>query len=103
MALGVVGLSFGDFCRLTFGEFEAVMKAHNEAETIRQQGEWERMRLHAAMTMQPHCKRKLDPRKLLPFEWEKKGPDVTKSAVLSKDEAKEAFMRRIGKKGNAER
>ncbi|MDE6380415.1 MAG: hypothetical protein K2L11_08080 [Muribaculaceae bacterium] len=36
MALGVVGLSFGDFCRLTFGEFEAVMKAHNEAETIRQ-------------------------------------------------------------------
>ncbi len=71
MALGVVGLSFGDFCILTFDEFEAVMKAHRERDDLMRHEEWERMRLNAVMTMQPHCKKKLDPRKVLPFDWEK--------------------------------
>lgn len=46
------------------------------------------------MTMQPHCRKKIDPKKVLPFEWEK--PGHAKSAPeLSKAEAKEAFLRRI--------
>ena len=71
MAVGVVGLSFGDFCLLTFDEFEAVLKAHRDRDDMMRHEEWERMRLHAVMTMQPHCKHRLHPNKVLPFEWEK--------------------------------
>ncbi len=97
IALGVVGLSFGDFCILTFDEFEAVMKAHKERQELREQGEWERMRLHAVMTMQPHCKKKLDPKKILPFDWEhKRTPLSNPTQILNNDEAKAAFLKRIG-------
>lgn len=97
MALGVVGLSFGDFCILTFDEFQAVLKAYREREEMMCHEEWERMRLHAVMTMQPHCGKKLDPKKVLPFEWEKsKKPGRENTAPeLSKAEAKEAFLKRI--------
>ena len=97
MALGVVGLSFGDFCRLRFDEFEAVLRAHNQREEMRERSEWERMRLHAVMTMQPHCGKKLDPRKLLPFDWERphRPGHFNSAPELSKAEAKEAFLKRI--------
>ncbi|MDE6479270.1 MAG: hypothetical protein K2L45_03295 [Muribaculaceae bacterium] len=103
--MGVVGLSFGDFCILTFDEFESIVKAHREREERMRRDEWERMRLHAVMTMQPHCRKKLDPKKVLPFEWEKSHShgNVNTTPELSKDEAKEAFMRRIGRKVNAEK
>ena len=97
MALGVVGLSFGDFCVLTFDEFEAVLKAHRERDDMMRHEGWERMRLQAVMTMQPHCRKKLDPKKVLPFEWEKpkRHGHINPTPELSKAEAKEAFLRRI--------
>ena len=95
--MGVVGLSFGDFCLLTFDEFEAVLKAHRERDDMMRQEEWERMRLNAVMTLQPHCNKRLDPRKVLPFEWEKtrSGRHVNATPELSKAEAKDAFLKRI--------
>lgn len=32
--------------------------------------DWERMRMLAAIVIQPHLKRKVTPQKLLPFPWE---------------------------------
>ena len=59
-----------DFCRLTPGEFDAVLKAHIEAEEKTLHGDWERMRMLATITVQPHVKGKMTPEKLLPFPWE---------------------------------
>jgi hypothetical protein len=33
--------------------------------------EWERMRLLAAITIQPHCKKKMTPERLLPLPWDR--------------------------------
>lgn len=95
-AMGVVGLTFDDFCRLTFPELEEILHAHHEREESRMQDEWERMRLLAVMTMQPHCKGKLKPQKVLPFPWEKKKKEPRNSTpVLNKDQASAAFLARL--------
>ena len=53
-----------------FDKFEAVLKAHRERDDM----------------MQPHCIRRLNPRKVLPFEWEKtrRGRHVNPAPELSK-------------------
>lgn len=50
-ALGCVGLSLDDFCRLTPSEFGAVCKAWLERQEQTMQDGWERMRMKAANTM----------------------------------------------------
>ena len=70
-ALGCVGLSLDDFCRLTPGEFEAVCKAWHDLHEDEMRDSWERMRMSATIGIQPHIKGKITPEKLLPFPWEK--------------------------------
>jgi hypothetical protein len=52
-------------------------------------GEWERMRMLAAITIQPHVKGKMTPERLLPFPWEKKQKEEV--PIVGKDEAKARF------------
>lgn len=98
MAAAVVdtGLSFRDFCRLTFDEMEEVLRVSRERREQTMRDEWERMRMHAVMTMQPHCKKRLSPQTLLKFPWEKKRMGQRNSTPTpNKDQAKEAFLARI--------
>lgn len=71
-AIGGVGMSLGDFRLLTPAEFGAVGKAWSEGQENRERGGWERMRLLASITIQPHVKRRVTPQKLLPLPWDKK-------------------------------
>lgn len=69
--MGYVCLSYDDFCRCTPEEFNGICKAyHNQRETD-YKNEWERMRMLATITIQPHTKSKITAQKLLPFPWEK--------------------------------
>ena len=70
-ALGVAGISFSDFCILTPGEFAQVCRRQREREDELERARWERMRLLAAITVQPHCKKKITPERLLPLPWDK--------------------------------
>lgn len=83
-ALGCLGLSLDDFCRLTPAEFAAVAKAHAaERESLRRES-WERMRLLAAIVVQPHVRKRLTPQQLLPLPWdkpEKREPPVSKETA----------------------
>lgn len=83
-------MSFNDFCRCTIEEIEEIFKAWQEKRDSDLHGEWERMRLHAVMTMQPHCKKKLSPEKILPLPWEKKQKRGT-APVVDKETAKKRF------------
>lgn len=88
-----------DFLVSTPDELEAIFKAHSKERELAQQTEWERMRLHAAMTMQPHCKNRLNPQTLLPFAWEHKSrPERSNpTPVADKETARaefEAFLAR---------
>lgn len=55
---------------MTPDEIGAIAEARHKAEEERRQEDWERTRLHATLVMQPHCKSRLNPKRLLPFPWE---------------------------------
>lgn len=93
-ALGCIRLSYDDFCRLTPEEFGAVSKAYQEYREAEYRGEWERMRLLATITIQPHVKKKMTPQALLPFEWDRQKP---KAEFVSKEEDKKRLERLRGK------
>lgn len=86
IALGCIGLSYDDFCKMSFEEFAAVYNAYAEQRDTEFKDKWVRMRMLATIVIQPHLAKgkKLTPEKLLPFPWEKsqkrkgkKGPDLT--------------------------
>lgn len=70
VAMGECGLSYHDFRALTVEELTAVVESSRRVRGAADKGEWERTRLHAVMTMQPHCKNRLDPRRILPLPWD---------------------------------
>ena len=67
-----MGISYEDFSRLTFEEFEAISAVWNEREEAERRDAWERARLVAAISIQPHVKNRIKPEKLLPLPWDKK-------------------------------
>ena len=99
-ALSVVHLAYDDFCRLTPDEFEAVCDAWHDDREHTLHDEWERMRLLATITIQPHVKGKLSPQRLLPFpwEWEKTKKTSLEDRPVTREEDRrrlEALMRRM--------
>lgn len=97
-----MGMRYEDFCGLTPGEFNACYKAHLDERENAYRDAWERVRILATITAQPHTKKKLTPRTLLPFPWEKADRPKTNAPKLTKDEARARFenlMKRSKTKG----
>lgn len=84
--IGVIGMSLADWCALSPDEFAAICKAYNDKEDARLHDEWERMRLLATITIQPHVKNRLHAEKLLPLPWDR--GKKTEVPQASKEEAK---------------
>lgn len=70
MALGCIGLSYEDFCGLDYDELAAVMGAWRDMKEQESRSEWERMRVLAAITVQPHCGKRVTPSELVPLPWD---------------------------------
>ena len=94
MAIGAIGLSLTDFCCLTIDEWNEVHKAWIDRENQMQQAEWERLRTLATITIQPHCRKKIQAKQLLPFPWDNK-PKKESQNIVSRDISKEAYERRL--------
>jgi len=80
-------------------EFENVYHQWYEMREIDYQGSWERMRMLATITIQPHIKNKLTPERLLPLPWEKKRHHNPNVRILTQDERRkrmEELERRLG-------
>lgn len=58
---------------MDFEEFAAVYKAFAEQRDTDFKAEWDRVRMLATITIQPHLgkNKKITPEKLLPFPWDK--------------------------------
>jgi hypothetical protein len=71
--MGILRLSPFAFWSMTFGEISLALDANRESEEMRERMEWERTRWLGSMIMQPHLKkgRKLRPKDLMQFPWEK--------------------------------
>ena len=80
-AVGIIGMSYDDFCRCDPDELEAIFKAYSEVRQENRLDEWERMRIAATIGIQPHVRRKITPQKLLPFPWDNKNKAATQKAT----------------------
>lgn len=95
-AVGVIGMRLDDFDAMTLREFEAVADAHREHHESLIRDAWERLRLHACISIQPHCKKKLTPKGLLSFPWDNKKSD-DEVPQLSREEHEARFRRLVEK------
>lgn len=74
-------MSRDDFCACYLDEFEAIAKAWRERQEIKSQELWEQCRMLATISIQPHVKRRITPKQLLPFPWDRKASEAKRSAV----------------------
>lgn len=85
-------MRFYDFCLLTPIEFQEVMDVRKEYDEAIVHDDWERMRLLATLTIQPHVKGRMIPERLLPLPWDNKGRHRTENEhTLSREEQKRRF------------
>lgn len=97
IALGRVRISYDDFCRCTPVEFEEVCKAWQETRDAEYKESWERTRLLATITIQPHVKQKLTAHKLLPFAWDNEQPEAPQAKQMTAEQRRKR-MDEIAKK-----
>lgn len=67
-----MGLAPEVFEDMSIEEFTLANRAWQDLEEQRLRGEWERIRMAAAILIQPHIRRKITPEKLLPLPWDRK-------------------------------
>lgn len=100
IALGCIGLSRDDFCNMDFQEFAAVYKAYAARRDFDYRDGWERARLLATITLQPHLKKgkEITPKKLLPFPWDKEAARASGKAERIDPERQRRRMEELVKK-----
>ena len=93
MALGNIGLRYGDFCALTPDEFARIYRAYGERQEAQYKDNWERMRMLAAITIQPYARKGLTPHSLLPFPWDAESRPARRAAAerVGKEDALRRF------------
>ena len=87
-------MSHDDFCKCTFGEFESICRAWSEMNESRTRDAWERARTVAAICIQPHVKRRLTPRQLLPLPWDNEKASLRSEARELTPEEKRNGLRK---------
>lgn len=70
-ALGCLGMALQDFTALTPEEFAAACKAHCTQREAESREHWEQIRTLAVIAIQPHLKKRITARQLLPLPWDK--------------------------------
>ncbi len=102
IAVGNIGLPYGDFCALTPGEFGYIYKAYSDERTAQYRDRWERVRMLAAITIQPYAKKGLTPHGLLPFPWDAESMPIRRAETghVSKEDALRGFEETLRKAEN---
>lgn len=80
-----------DFCGYYIDEFESITEAWNKRSCEIERMQWERMRTAAAINIQPHVRKRITPRQLVPLPWDK--PISEKSAGEQRLSRKERMAR----------
>lgn len=64
-------MSCYEFERLTPQEFGEIYKAYHRKQDLRRKESWEQLRIIATLLLQPHLKKGMTPRDILPLAWDK--------------------------------
>ncbi|MCM1332773.1 MAG: hypothetical protein NC248_09205 [Bacteroides sp.] len=98
LAVGCVGMTVDDFCGCYYDEFESICRSWSAMTESKNRDSWERMRFLAAISIQPHVKRKLTPKRLLPLPWDEKDKkNRHEQPELSADEKRMRFERLLNR------
>lgn len=92
-------MSVDDFCGCTFDEFEAIHKTWRELEDNRERSNWERTRILAAISVQPHTRKRITPRQLIPLPWDNENKPKAEAPKLSAEDRRQRsqeIARRLG-------
>lgn len=93
-------MSLDDFCNCEFDEFESIVRAWQEMRDGNMRGEWERTRTLAAISIQPHVKKKVTPRQLIPLPWDRQTQKQSRKAPEQTPEERrrrfEEVVKRLG-------
>lgn len=95
-AIGVIHMPLTEWQTLTPDEWQAVCQAWADHTDALQHDKWERMRLLATISVQPHIKNRITPASLLPLPWDGKpsGEGTSETAPApqpTKEEARARF------------
>lgn len=93
-AIGVLHMPLAEWQTLTPDEWQAVCRTWADHAEALQHDKWERMRLLATISVQPHVKGRITPATLLPLPWDTKarGKNETAPALQpTKEEARARF------------
>ncbi len=93
--LGVIGLSYDDFCRLRIEEIDEILRFNGQNRTEEGRRAWEIMRTQSFMTLSPFCKNLPGPNKLLPFPWDEETRDPNVPAEYVSPEERAENQRRL--------
>ena len=64
-------MGYADFCRLTPGQFAEAWQANARRAEELERSEWSRTRWLATLLLQPHTRKRLSPRDVMVFPWER--------------------------------
>ncbi|MBD5262247.1 MAG: hypothetical protein HDS38_08985 [Bacteroides sp.] len=91
-AIGCIGLSLEEFSQLYFEEFESVCRAWQEMYDAQERGAWERTRVLASICIQPHVRKKITPRQILPLPWDRgQHKTISHEPEMTREQQKERF------------
>lgn len=93
IAVGYMGMSIDDFCRCTPSEFSTIYEAWQEKSQRKEQETWEQTRFLACCILQPYSKKKLMPKDVCRFSWEKQQDEPSMEIEASSKERFEEIVR----------
>ena len=85
-----------EFSGYTPKEFSAIWEAWQERAESRSRGAWERMRLLATISIQPHIKDKVTPPDLIPLPWDDETDEEPEITPEERRRLAEAALRKFG-------
>lgn len=92
-------MTYDDFCQCTFDEFEGICDAWRQMREGESRDSWERARTVAAIIIQPHVRKRITPRQLLPMPWDAKTERPQNQPTLTPEQRQkrfEALTHRVG-------
>lgn len=84
-------MGYDDFCRCEPDEFAAACEAYTRQRQADDREQWDRMRILATISIQPHIRRRITPESLLPFPWDRPKKAKPKRPAISKGEQLKRF------------
>jgi hypothetical protein len=94
VGVGCIGLSHDDFCRLYPEEFESIYNAWKERTDADTRSNWEQMRMLATIVIQPHVRKRITPKQLLPLPWDdedRRTKTTSEDDQLTSEQKKQRF------------